>query len=330
MDSTFLHISSRASVGARLARADLLAIGSLAESDPYAILHLAHRARTNHFGNRVSLCCIVPGKVGGCTEDCKWCAQVACNMPARQTPISQISQAGAEALQAGASSLGIVNSGRRPLDAEMSAVLEAARRLRDEHGRFEDGGLRVCAGLGELTPDQARKLVDAGVRRYNMNLETSRRFYPQVVTTHTYDDRLKTIETARDAGLEICCGGLFGIGETWEDRVDLAMELRHTVKPASVNINFLHPIRGSALADAKPLTPMEALTIIALFRLALPTTDVKVAGGRATILRDMQSWIFYAGATSCMIGNYLTTSGRGTGDDRQMLDDLGLKVVRSL
>ena len=321
MDSTFLHISSRASVGARLARADLLAIGSLAESDPYAILHLAHRARTNHFGNRVSLCCIVPGKVGGCTEDCKWCAQVACNMPARQTPISQISQAGAEALQAGASSLGIVNSGRRPLDAEMSAVLEAARRLRDEHGRFEDGGLRVCAGLGELTPDQARKLVDAGVRRYNMNLETSRRFYPDIVTTHTFEDRLRTIAAARAAGFEICSGGIIGLGESWEDRIDMALTLR-SLDVDAVPLNILIPIAGTSLEGATAVTAVDVVRTVALFRLALPQKTITLAAGRESVLRDFQALAFMAGADGMLIGGYLTVAGRAVEDDQRLMKDI--------
>jgi len=184
--------------------------------------------------------------------------------------------------------------------------------------------------MGELTDSQARRLVAAGFRRYNHNLETSRRMYPQMVTSHTYEDRLRTIEVARCAGLRLCCGGLFGLGETWADRAELALALRDQVRPDVVPLNFLHPIPGTPLGGATPLKPLEILSIIAVFRLVMPTVDIKVAGGREHNLRDMQSWMFHAGATSCLIGNYLTTAGRPVGEDLRMIADLGLKIVRDL
>jgi biotin synthase len=160
-------------------------------------------------------------------------------------------------------------------------------------------------------------------RPYNHNLETSRRFFNQIVTTHSYDDRIATVLAAKQAGLEVCCGGIIGMGETLEDRVDLALELRK-LEVDSVPLNFLNPIAGTPLEDQEPLAPMEALQTIAVFRFILPDKQIKIAGGRENCLRDLQSWMFYAGASSTMIGNYLTTKGRSPDDDFQMLADLEL------
>ena len=154
--------------------------------------------------------------------------------------------------------------------------------------------------------------------------------YARMVTTHAFEDRLATLDAARRAGISLCCGGLFGLGETWDDRIEMALILREKVKPAVVPMNFLNPIPGTPLARAQPLAPMEILRIIAIFRLAMPDVDVKLAGGREVNLRDMQSWAFHAGSTSTMVGNYLTTTGRTAEEDLQMLQDLGLRVVRDL
>lgn len=184
--------------------------------------------------------------------------------------------------------------------------------------------------LGAISADQARQLAQAGIHRYHHNLETSRRFFPSMVTTHGYDERLETLAAARAVGMSLCSGGIFGIGETWADRVDLALLLRDQVRPDVVPLNFLHPIPGTPLEHARPMPPTEILAIIAVFRLLLPTADIKVAGGRCLNLRDLQSWIFHAGATSLMVGDYLTTPGRDAAADRQMVQDLGLKLVRQL
>jgi biotin synthase len=166
--------------------------------------------------------------------------------------------------------------------------------------------------------------------RYNHNLETSRDFFPKVVTSHSFEDRLGTLAAARGGGLRLCCGGIFGIGESWLDRVDLAVTLRDEVQPDVVPLNFLHPIPGTPLEGASPLPPLEILTIIALFRLAMPEVDLKIAGGREKNLRDLQSWVFYAGGTSTLLGNYLTTTGRPARADLQMVADAGLRIVKEL
>jgi len=307
---------------------ELLRLATEGSRQPHELMYWAHRLRTRRFGNAVRFCAIVPGKLGGCAEDCKWCAQTAAAgrlpKPSR-TPMADLLAAATRAETDGAVNFGIVNSGRRPTRRDLKDLEAAFQGIRGEHA-----GLGICASVGELTGEQAARLVAAGVRRYNHNLETSGRMYGRMVTTHTYDDRLATLKAAKAAGLSLCCGGIFGLGETWEDRVEMALTLRDQVAPDVVPLNFLHPIPGTALEHAEPLRPMEILTIIAFFRLALPDVDIKIAGGREVNLRDLQSWMFYAGATSALIGNYLTTAGRPAAEDRRMVEDLGLQIVKEL
>jgi biotin synthase len=176
-----------------------------------------------------------------------------------------------------------------------------------------------------LTPAQARRLAEIGVQRYNHNLQTSRRHFPRIVSTHTYDQRLETLRNLKAAGIGLCCGALFGMGETWTDRLDLAFELRD-LQPEIVPINFLIPIPGTPLEGAKALPAMECLKIVAIYRFLLPQQHIALAGGREVHLRDLQSWMFRAGADSFMLGNYLTTCGRPPEQDLRMIEDLGLEL----
>ena len=322
------ELGARVLKGGRLDRPAALRLAEDGRHNPHELLYWAHRVRQRHFSTMVRFCAIVPGKSGGCSEDCRWCAQsarhAACDPATSRTALACIVSAARTASANHAAGLGIVNSGRRPTDRDMDAVVQAAGEI--SHQDIADLGL--CASLGELTDAHARRLAEAGFRHYTHNLETSRRMFPQMVSTHSYDDRLRTLQAARNAGLRLCCGGIFGLGESWADRVDLALTLRDEVRPAVVPLNFLHPITGTPLENAAPLTPMEILCIIAVFRLVLPTVDLKIAGGREVNLRDLQSWMFYAGATSCLIGNYLTTCGRPADEDLRMIEDLGLTIVR--
>jgi biotin synthase len=187
-------------------------------------------------------------------------------------------------------------------------------------------GHTACgASLGTLTAEQARRLAAAGVRNYNHNLETSRRFFPQVVSTHGYDERIATVKAAHAAGMRVCCGGIIGLGESLADRVELALTLRE-LPVESVPLNFLNPIPGTPFEHNPPLAPLEALQTVAMFRFVLPERQIKIAGGRESCLRDLQSWMFYAGADSCMVGNYLTTRGRDLAADMRMLADLDLPL----
>jgi biotin synthase len=314
-----------------------LRLADLAAADPWEAIFWSNRVRQWQFGNQVRFCSIVAGRLGACGEDCKWCAQsLAWYKPGRQGPYGvlatkprvapreKILAAARTAWGDGSACLGIVHSGRRPSKADLTAVTEAAKAVLADKSCL----LGVCASLGEISTEQAHQLAQAGIRRYHHNLETSRRFFPSMVTTHGYDDRLATLAAARAAGMSLCCGGIFGLGETWADRVELATVLRDQVRPEVVPLNFLHPIPGTPLEHAQPLPPTEILAIIAVYRLILPQADIKVAGGRGVNLRDLQSWIFHAGATSVMVGDYLTTAGRDTAADRQMVQDLGLTLVK--
>ena len=288
----------------------------------YDLLYWANRIRLAKVGPQIRLCAIVAGKIGTCSEDCTFCGQSARHhtpFPDKRGAMSgpEIVAAAHKALELGARCFGVVNSGRGPTRAELDKLAPILQQL------AELKGLTVCASLGILSDSQAQRLYKLGVRRYNHNLETSRRFFPRVVTTHSFDERLATAKAVKCAGMGLCCGGIFGIGETMEDRLDLAKTLAE-IGPDEVPLNFLHPLEGTPLANAVPMKPFDILRTIALFRFVLPEAQIKVAGGREVNLRDLQSWIFFAGASGYLIGNYLLTSGRPVQDDRQMLADLEL------
>lgn len=287
----------------------------------YDLFYWANKIRIRFVGQHVKFCSIVAAKVGNCSEDCGYCSQSKKHethvAPAKLTT-DEMTSAMEQALGNGASSFGIVNSGRGPTAAELDWLEPFYKNA------VENGKIRPCATLGELTDESAARLKAMGVLRVNHNLETSRNNFPKITTTHTYEDRVRTIRIAKKHGLSVCSGGIFGMGEVWEDRIDMALALRELGADV-VPINFLNQIAGTPLYGRFPdLTPMEALHIVALYRFLLPDRELKIAGGREKILRDMQSWIFFAGGSSFLIGNYLTTFGRPAQQDHQMLKDLGL------
>ena len=285
------------------------------------LFYWANRIRLRFVGRAIKFCSIVAGKVGACSEDCGYCAQSAkfkTHVEFKKLSVKEMEEAAEQSLQAGASSFGVVNSGRGPTDKELAWMQPFFEKVARE------GKVRPCATLGELTPEQARRLKTMGVLRVNHNLETSRRNFPNIISTHTYEDRLRTLRIAKEAGLSICSGGIFGMGEDWDDRIDMALALRE-LGAEVVPINFLNAIPGTALYGRHPdLSPMQALQIVAVYRFLLPDRELKIAGGREKILRDLQSWMFFAGASSAMVGNYLTTFGRPAAQDHQMLRDLDL------
>jgi biotin synthase len=292
--------------------------------DLYDLFYWANKVRIRFVGRAVKFCSILAAKVGACSEDCGFCSQskhYKTHVAPAKLDVAAMFSAADEAALNGASSFGIVNSGRGPTDRELDWLEPFFKKTAAE------GRVRPCATLGELTPEQANRLKGMGVLRVNHNLETSRRHFPNIVSTHSYDDRVRTIKIAKDAGLSICSGGIFGMGEVWEDRLDVAFELRDLGADV-VPINFLHAIQGTPLYNkTEELEPMEALKIIAIYRLILPDRELKVAGGREKVLRDLQSWMFFAGASSFLIGNYLTTYGRNSAEDHQMLRDLNMPFV---
>jgi len=309
--------------GTERAEADCLL--SLDGEELYDLFYWANRIRERFKGNAVVSCSIISAKQGRCGEDCKFCSQAA----RHNTGIAEfalmdkakIVEAAKAAAGVGSQCFGIVTSGRAVITSHEQAMIYDAVTAVAAMGRMDCG-----ASLGILTPEFAKRLVDCGLKRYNHNLETSERFFPNICTTHSYRERVNTVRIAMDAGLRVCCGGIFGLGESWTDRLDLAFALRE-FGVREVPLNFLNPIRGTPLQNAQRLKPMEILKIIALFRFILPDADLKTCGGREVNLRDLQSWMFYAGANGTMIGNYLTTTGNPPERDLQMIEDLGLKLT---
>lgn len=309
--------------GSPITRGDAQSLCRIDGDDIYDLFYWANRIRIHYVGRDIKFCAIVAAKVGGCSEDCKFCAQSAhYDGPAKQQSVltdQQILHSAWHAAEVGADSFGIVNSGRGPTRRELEDWLKPIMMRIAREGRT-----RACATLGALTPETARFLYECGIRRINHNLETSQRFYPQIVSTHPYSERINTLRIAKAAGLSLCSGGIFGMGEDWNDRLDLMFTLKE-IGVDVVPINFLNPIPGTPLENRPKLAPMECLKIISIARFILPDKELKVAGGREVCLRDLQSWMFFAGANSTMIGNYLTTYGRSPELDHQMVLDLGLK-----
>jgi biotin synthase len=284
----------------------------------------AHKIREKYFGDKIELCSIVNAKSGRCAENCAFCAQSA--HADTDTPVyplkpqNEIVSGARQAEAEGSHCYGIVTSGTRiKPGAELETVLEAIREIR------RVTSIEPSASLGILDVDTATQLADAGCVTYHHNLETVRSFFRNVCTTHDYEDDVNTVRIAKQAGMKVCCGGIFGLGESLEQRVELAETIRD-LDVDSVPLNFLNPIAGTKLQDANHLTPMDCLRIIALFRYMLPDKRISVCGGREPNLRDFQSWIVMAGASGTMIGNYLTTSGRDRQTDLQMFKDAEVEI----
>ncbi len=324
MNDRISELAARVLEGGNLSREQGLALARVDGQDLYDLFYWANRIRLRFVGPAVHGCGIVAGKVGTCGQDCKFCSQSAHYSTHVQGLTVLDTQAIVDAARQGAANgvtcMGLVNSGLAPSDTEIEQFAEAIRRMSRETK------VDVCASLGVLTEPQARRLRDLGVRKYNHNLQTSRRFWPRICTTHSYDRRIETVRLCKQVGMEVCCGGLFGMGETWADRLDLALELRD-LDADIVPLNFLIPIPGTPLQGLAHLATMDCLKIIALYRFLLPTRRIKVSGGREVHLRDLQSWMFFAGANGLLIGNYLTTCGRSVEQDLQMLQDLRIPLA---
>jgi len=284
------------------------------------LLNEANRVRTETFGNEIDLCAIINIKSGRCTMDCRFCAQSQHHDTTIETyplrPAEELSSETHKLWEQNIPRIGWVSSGRSLNTEELNAVLDSMQSVLSEKGAKQ-----VCASLGQLGTSELSVLKDAGVCRYHHNLETSERFYPSICTTQRWQDRRTTVERVKELGWAICSGGLFGLGETWEDRLQLALTLKE-LEVDSVPINFFSPIPGTSLAGQKPLTADEALRIVALFRLALPKATIRICGGRPTVFaeREQDELLFRAGANALMTGNYLTTSGISPETDREMIE----------
>lgn len=288
-----------------------------------ALLAATYRVRHRYWGNEVQLYSLRNAKSGLCPEDCGYCSQSkisSADIPKYRMNDEETLLASARvAAENKSRTFCIVASGRGPTDREVEHVANAVRKIKSTLP------LNVCCCLGLMTPDQARALADAGVDRVNHNLNTSERFYPEICSTHTYADRLETLRVVREAGMEICSGGIVGMGEQNRDIVDLALELRE-LEAESIPVNFLHPIDGTPLENRHDLNPRQCLKTLCLFRLANPASEIRIAGGRELQLRWLQPMGFYA-ANSIFVSDYLTTKGQTPEDDYRMIEDLGFVIT---
>jgi biotin synthase len=292
----------------------------------FDVLSVSDRIRRRFKGKVINLCSIVNAKSGLCREDCSFCSQSIHHTAAIKTyPMAkpaQIVSAAENAEKIGANEFSIVTSGTGIVkDRDLETLTEALESMEARTG------LNRCASLGILKKETLERLKKAGLESYHHNLETSRSFFPNICTTHDYEKDVRTVRTAKELGFHVCSGGIFGLGETWEQRVELAETLRE-LDVDSVPINFLDPRPGTPLEGERNLTPNKCLMTIALFRFMLPAKDILVCGGREVNLRDLQPLIFAAGANGTMIGNYLTTTGRDPEEDLRMLKDLDLTPQR--
>jgi biotin synthase len=302
---------------------ELRSLAALPSESVPALASLAHQVRLAWCGPEVEVEGILSAKTGGCPEDCSFCSQSArFESPVKATPFldaGEILAAAEETAKVGASEFCIVLAVRGPDERIMQQVLDVVPLVHDRTG------LNVACSLGILTREQAERLAAGGVHRYNHNLETARSFFPQIVTTHTWDERFETCQMVRDVGMELCCGALLGMGESDEERLELLQQLRD-VDPAEVPLNFLNPRPGTPLMIRKLVEPLEAIRWIAMFRLALPSVILRYAGGREVTLRELQAMGMTSGINALIVGNYLTTLGRAPEDDLQMLQDLRMPV----
>ncbi|USR93058.1 biotin synthase BioB [Phormidium yuhuli AB48] len=288
----------------------------------------ADRVRQECCGNVVDLCSIVNVKSGSCSENCGFCSQSA-HHPGEDSPIyglkspEEILAQAKSAELAGAKRFCLVSQGRgpkysSPKSQEFEQVLETVRRI------IAETSIKPCCALGEVTPEQAQRLAEAGVTRYNHNLEASENFFPEIVSTHSWRDRVETVKHLKAAGIQACTGGILGMGESWGDRLDLAFALRE-LEVESIPLNLLNPREGTPLGDRDRLDPYEALKAIAIFRLILPTRILRYAGGREAVMGELQALGLKSGLNAMLIGHYLTTMGQPPEKDNEMLESLGLE-----
>ncbi len=288
------------------------------------LTHFAQKIKKKFFPeNEIEFCSIINAKSGACSEDCKFCAQ----SKFYKTPINvynlvpkeEIVEGAERGVEFGANRYCVVLAGKQATPEEVERIAEAVREVKET----EKLPINVCVSAGTMDEGSLRKLKEAGVKRINHNLEASRNFFPKIVTTHRWEDRYETIKRIKKVGLSTCCGGIFGMGESDEDRVDLALTYRE-LEVDSIPLNFLMPIQGTPLENAPGVTPLEALKIIAMFRFTNPKAELRLCGGREQNLRDFHGMAVLM-TNAMMVGGYLTRAGRDIKKDYQLLEDLRAK-----
>jgi biotin synthase len=319
------QLADRVLAGEPLSAEEALAVLESPDDELLDLLAATYRVRRRWFGNRVQLYFLMNAKSGLCPEDCSYCSQSKISeaeIP-RYNLLSRdkLLDGARLASERNARTYCIVISARGPNEREMRAVTTIVPEIKQRYN------LKICACLGLLTPEQAHALKACGVDRVNHNLNTSESFYAEICTTHTFADRLATLHAVRDAGIELCSGGIIGMGERPRDVVEMAFAL-HDLGVESIPINFLNPIDGTPLAGRWDLNPRYCLKVLAMFRLANPKSELRIAGGRELHLGSLQALGLYA-ANSIFVGDYLTTQGQAPETDYQMIRDLGFEVVRN-
>ncbi|TDL31263.1 biotin synthase BioB [Jeotgalibacillus sp. S-D1] len=316
------ELADRVLAGMELTNEEALSILDCPDEDVLLLMHAAFRIRKQYYGKKVKLNMIINAKSGLCPENCGYCSQSSIS----KAPIESYRMVDKDTLLAGAKraydmNIGtycIVASGRGPSNREVGQVVEAVKEIKDTYG------MKICACLGLLKPEQAEKLKEAGVDRYNHNINTSQRNHENITTSHTYDDRVATVEHAKAAGMSPCSGVIVGMKETKQDVVDMALSLK-VLDADSIPVNFLHAIDGTPLENVRDLNPLYCLKVLALFRFINPTKEIRISGGREVNLRSLQPLGLFA-ANSIFVGDYLTTAGQEETEDERMLIDLGFEI----
>ncbi|MED4462772.1 biotin synthase BioB [Metabacillus fastidiosus] len=316
------NLAEEVIAGKVLTNEEALEILNCSDDELLLLMHGAFQIRKHYYGKKVKLNMIMNSKSGLCPENCGYCSQSIIS----KAPIDKYKMLDEETIMQGAKraydlKIGtycIVASGRGPSNKEVDRVASVVKNIKDTYG------LKICACLGILKPEQAKKLKEAGVDRYNHNINTSREHHPSITTSHTYDDRINTVETVKESGISPCSGVIVGMKETLEDVVNMAFTLKE-LDADSIPVNFLHAIDGTPLEGTDELNPRYCLKVLALFRYVNPTKEIRISGGREVNLKSLQPLGLYA-ANSIFVGNYLTTCGQESTADHRMLEDLGFEI----
>lgn len=319
---TVLAIGQRVLEGHDITKEEAIQLMYTSDEDTMFLLAMADKIKQRYSDNTVDLCAIINARSGKCPENCKFCAQSAHHdTGVEEYPFMDtdaILDAARKAKEAGAIRFSIVTSGRNTTNPnEFEEILHVLQRIRNEVG------VEICCSLGLLTYEQALRLKEVGVTRYHSNIETAPSHFPHICSTHSYEDKMSTIENAQKAGIRVCSGGILGLNESVEQRVEMAFELKR-LNIDSVPLNILNPIPGTPFEGNEALHPLDILRTFAVFRFILPTALIRTAGGREVNLRDLQAYALSGGLNGIMVGGYLTTGGRSPLEDLQMIDDLAL------
>lgn len=314
------EITKRVLSGGFITRDEALALASYDDLD--ALCDAADRIRQVKAGDNVDACSIVNARSGLCSEDCRWCAQASRHHTGCKTYNSidpqEVMKAARENERVGIRRFSLVTSGKRVSEHDLPAFLDMYRRLNDETSLY------LCASMGLLSESQMHELRKAGVRRYHCNLETSAEFFPTLCSTHTSEEKKQTIRAARNAGLQVCSGGIIGMGESMAHRIDLALELRE-LDVDSVPINILEPIKGTPLENQPLISEEEIIRTVAIFRFILPDKALRFAGGRKRLCHKSMARILRGGMNGVLMGDMLTSVGNGVEEDKQLFKECGLK-----